>query len=85
MKKKLTKIVRLFLFALLLCACQKQPIENVVISKNEQSLNTSILQEADPHVEQNVKYTDLFTSTDGSIQYSLKIDQTFPAVAMPLV
>ena len=85
MKKKLTKIVRLFLFAVLLCACQKQPIENVVISKNEQNLNTSILQEADPHVEQNVKYTDLFTSTDGSIQYSLNIDQTFPAVAMPVV
>ena len=89
--KKWVSIVSFILCFTILTACAANPEQNVVISKNDGSFDVNVVQSATQPADQveittqNVSYTDSFTSTDGSVQFQLSIDDTIPVQAWPVV
>ena len=89
-RKAATRIFRLLsacLCIVLLSACAANPEQEVVISKNDGSFDVNVVQSAD-QVEittQNFSFTDSFTSTDGSVNFSLNINEDIVSGAMPVV
>ncbi len=84
------KSVYMFLLiAFLLCACQASPRTSVVVSKNDGAFDKNAAVPASethaPDATQSAKYTDTFTSTDGSVEYQISIDESLLAVDMPVV
>ena len=77
--------------SIFLCSCAANPEQDVVISKNDGSFDVNVVQSAtqpagqNESATQNVSYTDSFTSTDGSVQFQLSIDDTIPVQAWPVV
>lgn len=77
--------------SIFLCSCAANPEQDVVISKNDGSFDVNVVQSAtqpagqNEATTQNVSYTDSFTSTDGSVQFQLSIDDTIPVQAWPVV
>ncbi len=87
--KKWVRILSFVLCIAILTACAANPDREVVISKNDGALESNIQQTApnDPlgETSQEILYSDEFTSTDGSIEYTLNIGQTMSSSAMPVV
>lgn len=89
--KKWVSIVSFILCFSILTACAANPEQDVVISKNDGSFDVNVVQSAtqpakqNESTTQNVSYTDSFTSTDGSVQFQLSIDDTIPVQAWPVV
>ena len=77
--------------SIFLCSCAANPEQDVVISKNDGSFDVNVVQSAtqpagqNEATTQNVSYTDSFTSTDGSVNFSLNINEEIVSGAMPVV
>lgn len=88
MQKRLSYILLLvFLFSLILSACQASPNQAVVTSKNGGVFDDRIQQTA-PQREENeiiLEYNDSFTSIDGSVEFTWSLDQTLDIGAMPVL
>jgi hypothetical protein len=83
----------------LLTACQKNPTEQSIISKNDGTLDISIHETAPnksedsvgdpshttPDETRHIQYTDTFFSTDGSVEFSLNINQDITDQAYPVL
>lgn len=86
---KYIKITILLLAIMLsLCACQKAPGQEVVISKNDGSFDANIVQSATIFTQeewQQVDYYEEFTSTDSSVLFTLDIHQELPQQNMPVL
>lgn len=70
-----------------LCACQRNPDGNIVTNKNDGSFDIKIIQSATenqnkPH---DINFDETIYSTDGSIEYTLSIHESFPNNAIPVV
>ena len=78
MKKKYLKGIALALTVFTLCGCQKTPDQEYVSSKNNGVLEDKINQTGPSgakHTGQTeVKNSEQFTSTDGSVQFTLNVD-----------
>lgn len=89
--KKWVSIVSFFLCLTILTACAANPEQEVVISKNDGSFDVNVIQTATQPADQieittqNVSFTDSFTSTDGSVYFSLIINEDIVSGAMPVV
>lgn len=74
---------------LFMSACQANPGSKIVNSKNDGSFDASVIISAQEHHNpdetQELVYEEQFTSTDGSIEYYLRIDTTINAGDMPVV
>ncbi len=74
---------------LILAACAANPEKPVVISKGDGSFDKNTAVPASethaPEATQAAKYTDTFTSTDGSIEYVIDINETVTGADMPVV
>lgn len=74
-----------------LSACAPKPTHDVVISKNDGSFDISVLQtepsksEYTTEATRRIQYTELFSSTDGSVEFSFNIDQNISDQANPVV
>ena len=74
-----------------LSACAPKPTHDGVISKNDGSFDISVLQTEPSKSEYTmeatrcIQYTELFTSTDGSVEFSFNIDQNITDQAYPVV
>ncbi len=72
-----------------LCACQASPDKPVVVSKNDGAFNANAAVSAEethaPDATQAVKVTDTFTSSDGSVNFSVTLDENLTDVDMPIV
>lgn len=74
------------------CAgCQDSPAAPVVINKNEQDvgskIDTSGVETQEPSLNDtiNISYNKSFASTDGSVNFTIDIDQPIHASSMPIV
>ena len=89
--KKWVSIVSFILCFSILTACAANPEQEVVISKNDGSFDVNVVQSATQPADQveittqNVSYTDSFASTDGSVNFSLNINEDIVSGAMPVV
>lgn len=83
--------VRLVIFlgamCVFLCGCQKSPEQNVVSSKNDGTFDANIIQSATDTREdsQMLRSSEQFTSTDGSIEFVMNLDEVTTVSAMPVV
>lgn len=74
-----------------LSACAPKPTQDVVISKNDGSFDISVLQTEPSKSEDTteatrcIQYTESFTSTDGSVEFSFDINQDITNQAYPVV
>ena len=89
--KKWVSIVSFILCFSILTACAANPEQEVVISKNDGSFDVNVVQSATQPADQveittqNVSFTDSFTSTDGSVNFSMNINEDIVSGAMPVV
>lgn len=88
---KWVSIVSFILSFTILTACAANPEKEVVTSKNDGSFDVNVVQTATQPADQveittqNVSFTDSFTSTDGSVYFSLNINEDIVSGAMPVV
>ncbi len=79
-----------------LCACQENPSQRVVASKNDGSFDISGIQSATVPSQQdraqirasaakNVHYSDTFTSTDDSVMFSLNLNKELYLDSFPII
>lgn len=92
MRKNVVKLASIFIvvsLTILLCACQKRPAKDVVISKGDGAFDTNVVtsdtEEHDPDAVQHVKISDDFYCTDGSVHFLLNLDSSTRACNMPVV
>lgn len=86
MKKAIT-LLAIASICMQLCACQTNPSNPIVISKNDGSFDTNLSKSATAGTEiaENIQYADKFSSSDGSIEFNINIEQTLNSSAMPVV
>lgn len=72
-----------------LSACQAAPNRNVIASKNDGSFDTAAVQSAakpsSGEADQEVSWHEQFTSTDGSVSFTLDVEAVVPSGGMPVV
>lgn len=87
MQKKYCLIVLAAVVTMLLCACQVNPEENAVISKNDGVFESNLHQTTPKEIfgDIPVQSSERFFSTDGSVEFQLCLDQTISTAAMPAV
>lgn len=81
--------VILVALCLLFSGCQQAPSSNVVISKNDGAFDTNVVQSASENSNtegtQNIEYSDVFFSTDGTVEFRMEIDDEIRNGGMPVV
>lgn len=80
----------LILSTLLLCGCQQSPDQSAVVSKNDGSFQAGVIQPATDispgeTFEWQIQYSELFSSTDGTVEFALSIDQNAIRSVVPVV
>ena len=89
--RNLEWLLLLEIMAVLLCGCQANPRQDVVVSKNDgifedriHNVATNVDPEKYNHIE-NVQYSEEFHSTDGSVNFFLHVDQLINQTVLPVV
>lgn len=84
--KKIIAVLTLIITTIQLCACQANPNHNAVNSKNEGIFESNVHQSADnvDHLPTEVQSSEVFYSTDESVEFIMDIDQTFVPVNLPV-
>lgn len=82
----------LIMIAFLLCGCQANPLHEAIKNKNDGSFDAAVIQSAsspvtplDPNSNQSLVYSDVFFSTDGSVEFSLNIAESVRTSQVPVV
>lgn len=87
--KKVFVLCLIVLMCITLCACQPPPGKQSVVSKNDGSFDISVANSSekdnDPDATQQIVCDDLFSSTDGSVDFTFHINQKVTAANMPVV
>lgn len=85
MQNKFRITMLLAVIVVLLCGCQTTPDEKAVISKNDGVFEFNLQQTAPKEIlgEIPVQYSENFSSTDGSVEFQLSLNQTISTAAMP--
>lgn len=87
MQKRYHIIALVTTVSLLLSACQANPQEKAVISKNDGSFESNLHKEAPQEMlgDIPVQFSENFFSTDGSVEFQMRIEKTVSTSAMPAV
>ncbi len=87
--KKSVRILIVFLFTVLLSACQASPKKEVVASRNDGSFDANAVRSAEEsHAldeTEAVSYFDTFLSTDGSVTFQMEVQNSISTPNMPVV
>ena len=73
------------LFLSLLAGCAESPKKDVVTSKNDGVFQQNITVQATAPLDERLTYQDTFTSTDGTVTYTLDLDQELSSQPLPVV
>ena len=72
-----------------LSGCQSNPGTSSVVSKNDGSFDANVVQSATTpmsgETEQEIRWNEQFTSTDGSVNFTLNAETTVPVSGLPVV
>lgn len=89
--KKWVSALSFAVCAVILTACAANPEKNVVVSKNDGSFDVNVVKSAtkpaesqDTPADETVQYTNSFTSTDGSVEFTIDIDEEIAVLPMPV-
>lgn len=96
MKKTYTAVIAIMLSCcmLLLCGCQKTPEKAAVVSKNDGSFDAGVVKSAtEPENTETSQgeqantfaYQEEFSSTDGSVNFSMNVESSLSNEALPVV
>ena len=69
----------------LLAGCAESPKKDVVTSKNDGVFQQNITVQATAPLDERLTYQDTFTSTDGTVTYTLDLDQELSSQPLPVV
>lgn len=87
--KILEIIISCIFCAVMMTACVANPGQEIITSKNDGAFNAGIVstdtEDSPPDATQHVKYNEVFSSKDGSVEFILNIDETVTAANMPVV
>lgn len=87
--KKIFTVALLALMLVIMCSCQKNPGEPSVVSKNngrfDANLAVSSTEEQNPDTMKNVRLSESFFSTDGSVNFRFNIDQAITGTNLAVV
>ena len=85
--KKVIALLAIASICTQLCACQANPSTSIVISENDGSFDANLSKSStvEPNTSENIQYFDKFFSTDGSIEFTVNIDQSLNTSTMPVV
>ena len=87
--KKWVGIMSFILCIAVLTACASNPEKEIVTSKNDGSFDANVVQSATESnasdTTQTVSYNEEFSSTDGSVQFALNINEAVVTSNMPVV
>lgn len=83
------KYIALVILAVLLCGCQKNPARDIVTSKNDGTFDASLARPATDKNEnqesQSVEYTEIFMSSDGSVEFKFMISEKLANENWPII
>lgn len=87
MKQRIIAAILCMTVAASLCACQANPQNGIVTSKNDGSFDASSVKSAENSTEkiQSIDCTDSFSSTDGSVTFTVDIHEQIQMSALPVV
>lgn len=87
--KKRIGIFIISVIAILLSACQNSPDKSAVISRNDGSFDTNVVQTEDEYrpvdATESISFSDTFLSTDGSVTFQINIQNFVKNPSMPVV
>lgn len=85
--KKVIALLAIASICTQLCACQANPSTSIVISENDGSFDANLSKSStvEPNTIENIQYFDKYFSTDGSIEFTVNIDQSLNNSTMPVV
>lgn len=84
-RKRLTGALALGLCFSTLTACAANPNRGAVTSKNDGVFEANMTNPATAPLDEQLHYTDTFTSTDGTVEYSINLQQQITSDPLPIV
>lgn len=82
-------LTAILLSSFLFSACQRDPDEKVVISKNDGAFDAGIVVSADKNHTSGeslpLEHSESFSSTDNSVTFQMKVDTTLGIQDVPIV
>lgn len=85
-KQKIMLVMLLTVLLVVFCGCKQEPTTNSVISKNDGSFDSGVLQPAPQNqASENISLHNEFTSTDKSVTFSMNIEKEWPQNGSPVV
>lgn len=82
------KIILWILFiSIFLHGCHSSPTENVVVNKNDHTFDINILESAEGNANstQTVNRSDIFYSTDGTVEFHFTVEEEFSNRQLPVL
>lgn len=87
MKKVVLYVLLVSMISMILYGCRSSPIDNVVISKNDDAFDINKIQSAadSRNTTQSINRSDVFFSTDGTVEFRFSIDDEITGKRQPVV
>lgn len=91
MRKNIPHLIALLIISTLLCGCQKAPEKDAVTSKNDGVFQEKINETKPSQSEQletepsTISWSEQFTSTDGSVNFNIHIDEGISSNAQQVI
>lgn len=85
MKKRLCGILVLVMCILFMIGCAANPDRGSVTSKNDGIFEQNMTVAATAPLDEEILYTDTFTSHDGTVEYTINLDQELNSDPLPIV
>lgn len=84
-KKGLCGILALTMCISVMTGCAANPDKGIVTSKNDGVFEQNMTVAATAPLDENLHYTDTFTSHDGTAEYTINLDQELTSDPLPIV
>lgn len=84
-KKRLCGILAVTMCISVMTGCAANPNQGSVISKNDGVFEQNMTTPATAPLDEEVKYTDTFTSHDGTVEYTMDLQQKLTSDPLPIV
>ena len=85
MKKRLCGILVLVMCISFMIGCAANPDRGSVTSKNDGVFEQNMTVAATAPLDEEILYTDTFTSHDGTVEYTINLDQELTSEPLPIV
>lgn len=85
MRKIKIRFLPLALCTVVLAGCATSPDRASVTSKNDGAFEANVSKEASGPMDENIQFSEVFTSTDGTAEYTVNIDETVTSGTLSVI